>query len=123
MLLHKTSRLDYNDAVCAFFLVFQTLEALNCGKVFLVAYFVDLMATIKTLRYYSGWADKIHGKTIPVGELNSFFFYLDQRLHVFPYLKPSAQQNLDAFSAIINELCVFFLFLFFRWRIFYLHTA
>lgn len=33
-----------------------------------MAYFVDLMATIKTLRYYSGWADKIHGKTIPVGE-------------------------------------------------------
>lgn len=60
--------------LCAFFLVFQTLEALNCGKVFLVAYFVDLMATIKTLRYYSGWADKIHGKTIPVGELNSVFF-------------------------------------------------
>uniref|UniRef100_A0A3P8PI06 aldehyde dehydrogenase (NAD(+)) n=1 Tax=Astatotilapia calliptera TaxID=8154 RepID=A0A3P8PI06_ASTCA len=70
-------------------LLLATLEALNCGKVFLVAYFVDLMATIKTLRYYSGWADKIHGKTIPVGELNSFFFYLDQRLHVFPYLKPS----------------------------------
>uniref|UniRef100_I3JXA1 aldehyde dehydrogenase (NAD(+)) n=1 Tax=Oreochromis niloticus TaxID=8128 RepID=I3JXA1_ORENI len=47
-------------------LLLATLEALNCGKVFLMAYFVDLMATIKTLRYYSGWADKIHGKTIPV---------------------------------------------------------
>uniref|UniRef100_A0AAQ5XN90 Aldehyde dehydrogenase domain-containing protein n=1 Tax=Amphiprion ocellaris TaxID=80972 RepID=A0AAQ5XN90_AMPOC len=44
----------------------STLEALDCGKVFLMAYFVDLMATIKTLRYYGGWADKIHGKTIPV---------------------------------------------------------
>uniref|UniRef100_A0AAX7UIC0 Aldehyde dehydrogenase domain-containing protein n=1 Tax=Astatotilapia calliptera TaxID=8154 RepID=A0AAX7UIC0_ASTCA len=66
-------------------LLLATLEALNCGKVFLVAYFVDLMATIKTLRYYSGWADKIHGKTIPVGELNSFFFYLDQRLHVLHF--------------------------------------
>lgn len=85
MLLHKTSRLDYNDAVCAFFLVFQTLEALNCGKVFLVAYFVDLMATIKTLRYYSGWADKIHGKTIPVGELNSFFLFRSEvtRVSIF----------------------------------------
>lgn len=47
-------------------LLLATLEALNCGKVFLMAYFVDLMATVKTLRYYSGWADKIHGKTIPV---------------------------------------------------------
>lgn len=49
----------------------QTLEALDSGKVFLMAYFVDLMATIKTLRYYGGWADKIHGKTIPVGVLLS----------------------------------------------------
>ncbi|CAJ1067958.1 retinal dehydrogenase 1-like isoform X1 [Xyrichtys novacula] len=43
-----------------------TLESLDSGKVFLMAYFVDLLATIKTLRYYGGWADKIHGKTIPV---------------------------------------------------------
>uniref|UniRef100_A0A6Q2XMZ7 Aldehyde dehydrogenase 1 family member A1 n=1 Tax=Esox lucius TaxID=8010 RepID=A0A6Q2XMZ7_ESOLU len=43
-----------------------TLEALDSGKVFLMAYFVDLLATIKTLRYYGGWADKIQGKTIPV---------------------------------------------------------
>uniref|UniRef100_A0A672JQ24 aldehyde dehydrogenase (NAD(+)) n=2 Tax=Salarias fasciatus TaxID=181472 RepID=A0A672JQ24_SALFA len=47
-------------------LLLATLEALDAGKVFLMAYFVDLMATIKTLRYYGGWADKIHGKTIPV---------------------------------------------------------
>ncbi|XP_035514390.1 retinal dehydrogenase 1-like isoform X1 [Morone saxatilis] len=47
-------------------LLLATLEALDSGKVFLMAYFVDLVATIKTLRYYGGWADKIHGKTIPV---------------------------------------------------------
>ncbi|XP_029999889.1 retinal dehydrogenase 1 [Sphaeramia orbicularis] len=47
-------------------LLLATLEALDSGKVFLMAYYVDLMATIKTLRYYGGWADKIHGKTIPV---------------------------------------------------------
>uniref|UniRef100_UPI0037E769D5 aldehyde dehydrogenase 1A1-like isoform X2 n=1 Tax=Semicossyphus pulcher TaxID=241346 RepID=UPI0037E769D5 len=47
-------------------LLLATLEALDSGKVFLMAYFVDLLATIKTLRYYGGWADKIHGKTIPV---------------------------------------------------------
>ncbi|KAJ3604387.1 hypothetical protein NHX12_029128 [Muraenolepis orangiensis] len=43
-----------------------TLEALDSGKVFLMAFFVDLTATIKTLRYYAGWADKMHGKTIPI---------------------------------------------------------
>lgn len=54
--------------ILVFFFYFQTLEAVDSGKVFLMAYFVDLTATVKTLRYYSGWADKIHGKTIPVGE-------------------------------------------------------
>ncbi|XP_029019089.1 aldehyde dehydrogenase 1A1-like [Betta splendens] len=47
-------------------LLLATMEALDSGKVFLMAYFIDLKATIKTLRYYGGWADKIHGKTIPV---------------------------------------------------------
>ncbi|KAJ8401532.1 hypothetical protein AAFF_G00378490 [Aldrovandia affinis] len=50
-----------------------TLEAIDSGKLFLMAYFVDLMGTIKTLRYYAGWADKIQGKTIPVdGEYFTF---------------------------------------------------
>ncbi|XP_061115920.1 aldehyde dehydrogenase 1A1-like isoform X2 [Conger conger] len=50
-----------------------TLEAMDSGKLFLMAYFVDLMGTIKTLRYYGGWADKIQGKTIPVdGEYFTF---------------------------------------------------
>ncbi|XP_012685831.2 retinal dehydrogenase 1 isoform X2 [Clupea harengus] len=46
--------------------ILATMETINSGKLFLVAYFVDLVATIKTLRYYAGWADKIQGKTIPV---------------------------------------------------------
>uniref|UniRef100_A0A3Q4BJB1 Aldehyde dehydrogenase domain-containing protein n=1 Tax=Mola mola TaxID=94237 RepID=A0A3Q4BJB1_MOLML len=56
------------DLVERDWLLLATLEGLDSGKVFLMAYFVDLMATIKTLRYYCGWAHKIHGKTTPVGE-------------------------------------------------------
>uniref|UniRef100_A0A8C9TX09 aldehyde dehydrogenase (NAD(+)) n=1 Tax=Scleropages formosus TaxID=113540 RepID=A0A8C9TX09_SCLFO len=53
--------------------ILATLEAIDSGKLFLVAYFVDLVGTIKTLRYYGGWADKIQGKTIPVdGEYFTF---------------------------------------------------
>ncbi|KAF5346462.1 hypothetical protein D9756_010076 [Leucocoprinus leucothites] len=40
------------------------LEALNVGKSYLTARAADLGSTIKTFRYYAGWADKIHGKTI-----------------------------------------------------------
>ncbi|XP_012657392.1 retinal dehydrogenase 2 isoform X2 [Otolemur garnettii] len=46
--------------------VLATMECLNGGKPFLQAFYVDLQGVIKTLRYYAGWADKIHGMTIPV---------------------------------------------------------
>lgn len=46
------------------------MESLNGGKPFLQAFYVDLQGVIKTLRYYAGWADKIHGMTIPVGMWN-----------------------------------------------------
>lgn len=36
------------------------------GKQFNMARFVDVRGTINTFRYYAGWADKIHGKTIEV---------------------------------------------------------
>ncbi|CAK4355685.1 unnamed protein product [Aphanomyces euteiches] len=42
------------------------LEALDNGKPESVANTVDINLAIKCLRYYAGWADKIHGKTIPI---------------------------------------------------------
>ncbi|EKM75281.1 hypothetical protein AGABI1DRAFT_46701 [Agaricus bisporus var. burnettii JB137-S8] len=45
------------------------LEALNVGKPFPMAQFIDMsMITIPVLRYYAGWADKIQGKTIETNE-------------------------------------------------------
>jgi len=49
------------------------LESLDNGKPFVIAKHVDVPACIATLRYYAGWADKIHGKTIPVR--GDFFSY------------------------------------------------
>lgn len=46
----------------------QTLETLDTGKPFLQSFFIDLEGSIKTLRYYAGWTDKIHGKSLRVGE-------------------------------------------------------
>src|SRR5438874_5853696 len=42
------------------------LESLDNGKPYRDALNADLALTIKCYRYYAGWADKIHGKTIPV---------------------------------------------------------
>lgn len=44
------------------------MEAIDGGKLFSAAYLMDLDAGIKTLRYCAGWADKIHGRTVPMGE-------------------------------------------------------
>lgn len=43
-----------------------TLEAMDNGKHFNDAFHIDLPFTAKTYRYYAGWADKHHGKTIPM---------------------------------------------------------
>jgi aldehyde dehydrogenase (NAD+) len=44
------------------------LEALDNGKTFSWAKNVDVAASIGTVRYYAGWADKIQGKTIETDE-------------------------------------------------------
>ncbi|XP_075063767.1 retinaldehyde dehydrogenase 3 [Mixophyes fleayi] len=62
-LLHKLADLLERDRD-----ILATLETMDTGKPFLLAYFVDLEACIRTLRYFAGWADKIQGRTIPVDE-------------------------------------------------------
>jgi aldehyde dehydrogenase (NAD+) len=42
------------------------LESLDNGKPVAVARAADLPLTVKCYRYYAGWADKVHGKTIPI---------------------------------------------------------
>lgn len=62
-LLHKLADLVERDR-----LLLATLETLDTGKPFLQSFFIDLDGSIKTLRYYAGWADKIHGKSMHVDE-------------------------------------------------------
>ncbi|XP_054474186.1 aldehyde dehydrogenase family 1 member A3 [Anoplopoma fimbria] len=62
-LLHKLADLMERDR-----LLLATLETLDTGKPFLQSFFIDLDGSIKTLRYYAGWADKIHGKSLPIDE-------------------------------------------------------
>ena len=44
------------------------LEVLDNGKTFSWAKAVDITFSIETIRYYAGWADKIHGQTIETNE-------------------------------------------------------
>ena len=45
-----------------------SLESMDNGKPKTMALF-DVDLAIKVFRYYAGYADKIHGKTIPAGNL------------------------------------------------------
>ena len=45
----------------------QSLESLDNGKPYTAALFGDVTATIKTFRYYAGWANKLQGKTVNFG--------------------------------------------------------
>ena len=49
------------------------IESLDNGKPVGVAKAVDVAATAGCYRYFAGWADKIHGKTIPID--GDFFCY------------------------------------------------
>lgn len=49
------------------------LESLDNGKPIADSLAADLPLTVQCYRYYAGWADKIHGKTIPIA--GDFFCY------------------------------------------------
>jgi aldehyde dehydrogenase (NAD+) len=42
------------------------LEALDNGKPAKIAKIADVPLVVNTIRYYAGWCDKIHGKTLPI---------------------------------------------------------
>jgi aldehyde dehydrogenase (NAD+) len=46
--------------------ILASIEALDNGKTFGAAQGFDVTESAATFRYYGGWADKIHGKTIEV---------------------------------------------------------
>jgi aldehyde dehydrogenase (NAD+) len=49
------------------------LESLDNGKPVSLAKAVDVAATVACYRYFAGWTDKVHGKTIPID--GDFFCY------------------------------------------------
>ncbi|KAJ3569879.1 hypothetical protein NP233_g4766 [Leucocoprinus birnbaumii] len=51
----------HNDELAA-------LESLNVGKPFLASKMFEVSNTVNIVRYFAGWADKIHGKTIETND-------------------------------------------------------
>ncbi|PFH45371.1 hypothetical protein AMATHDRAFT_9388 [Amanita thiersii Skay4041] len=62
-LLYKLAQLMERDSK-----ELAAIEALDNGKTFSWAAGADIPASIETIKYYAGWADKIHGSTIETSE-------------------------------------------------------
>lgn len=66
------------------------LESLDNGKPFSDS-LLDIDMTVSTLQYYAGFADKIHGKTIPAGiyyllnNLKSIYFIQKKFIKILFY--------------------------------------
>uniref|UniRef100_A0A0N5AM80 Aldedh domain-containing protein n=1 Tax=Syphacia muris TaxID=451379 RepID=A0A0N5AM80_9BILA len=67
-LLYKLADLMERDRVAL-----ASLESLDNGKPYSVAYAAELGLCIQCIRYYAGWADKVHGKTVPIS--GDYFCY------------------------------------------------
>ncbi|XP_015435958.1 PREDICTED: aldehyde dehydrogenase, mitochondrial [Dufourea novaeangliae] len=68
VLLHRLADLIERDRT-----YIASLETLDNGKPYSVAYGFDVPASVATLRYYAGWADKNHGRVIPTD--GNYFAY------------------------------------------------
>lgn len=68
LLMNKLADLMERDAD-----ILAALESIDNGKPYKIARNVDIPGSIATIRYYAGWCDKIHGKTIPVsGDFHAY---------------------------------------------------
>jgi aldehyde dehydrogenase (NAD+) len=63
------------------------LEVTDNGKTFSWAKAVDVTFSIETIRYYAGWADKIHGQTIETNE-NKFAYTRHEPIGVVGQIIP-----------------------------------
>ena len=66
---------------------FAELETLDNGKPIFESRYVDMPMTIDVLRYYAGWATKIHGETVNTFE-NSFTYTLRESVGVVGMIIP-----------------------------------
>ncbi|CAM6092139.1 unnamed protein product [Calypogeia fissa] len=70
----------HNDELAA-------LDSLDSGKPYEQARFAELPAVVKNFRYFAGWADKIHGMTLPT-EGSNFAYTLHEPIGVCGQIIP-----------------------------------
>lgn len=81
-LLYKLAELIERDAR-----YLASLETLDVGMPFMISYFGAMSLAVSLLRYYAGFADKIHGKVIPA-DGNYFAFTRHEPVGVCGFIVP-----------------------------------
>ncbi|MBI2996585.1 MAG: aldehyde dehydrogenase family protein [Candidatus Melainabacteria bacterium] len=89
---------------------FAQLESLNNGKAIKEARALDIPFTVEHIRYYAGWATKIHGETIPVSCGNYFSYTLREPVgvvgQIIPWNFPLIMSAWKIAAAIACGCCV-----------------
>jgi aldehyde dehydrogenase (NAD+) len=106
-------------------LLLSELESIDNGKVVNVSSSVDIPYAIDCIRYYAGWANKIHGKTMDVSPAFQTFTRLEPFGVVgqiipwnFPLLMLAWKWGpaLATGNTIVMKTSVSFLFLFYKFK-------
>ncbi|XWW99814.1 hypothetical protein V2A60_007826 [Cordyceps javanica] len=104
VLMHKLADLVEQHAPAL-----ATLETWDNGKPYTVSLNEDLQEVIYTLRYYAGWADKIHGQTIPTTRAK-FAYTLRQPVgvcaQIIPWNYPLAMAAWKLGPALATGNCI-----------------
>ena len=87
-----------------FFSLLQSLETLDNGKPFSDSFTIDLELTKKCYRYYAGWADKIHGKTIPIGKYRFWSVFDTVLIWTYWYLHCMIIIVLHSMCCLLSQL-------------------
>lgn len=58
--------LDVGELFHMVIISIRVIKIHHVGKVFSKALAMDVAASVSTVRYYAGWADKVQGKTLEV---------------------------------------------------------
>ncbi|OAQ63620.1 retinal dehydrogenase 2 [Pochonia chlamydosporia 170] len=89
--------------------VLATIETWDNGKPYSVSFNEDLNEVIGCLRYYAGWADKIHGQTIPTTTAK-FAYTLKQPVgvcaQIIPWNYPLAMAAWKLGPALATGNCI-----------------
>lgn len=81
--------------------ILATIETWDNGKPYGDAFNGDLQEVIDCFRYYAGWADKIHGQTIPT-TAQKFVYTLKQPIGVCAQIIPVRGPS-PSFSGLLSS--------------------